>query len=119
MKKIGEDITIVFSDVVKYLPAASNIAALLFPGNTGEVSEVVNAVQLVIQTVTTVEQKFAALGTQSQTGAQKLAQVLSIVTPTLLSLLAKAGITADASLVTQIVNGVVAILNIAVVALPA
>jgi hypothetical protein len=112
MKKIGEDIKVAWEDVLKYLPAAAGLASLLFPGATGAVTGVVNAVGLIQQAVALVEQKFAATGINTQAGTQKLATVLSIVTPVVTELLNKEGITVDSTQITNIVNAVVAILNV-------
>jgi len=59
-----------------------------------------------------VEQKYAASGVASGTGAQKLAEVLALTEQTVAALLAKAGIQADTSYLENIVSAVVAILNV-------
>ena len=111
MEAIGRDIKKAWTDVVPYLPAASALASLLFPGSA-QVAGVVNSVSLIEQAVTVVEQKFVAAGSPSGSGAQKLAQVLSIVTPTVTQLLAQEGIAVNQTQVTNIVNAVVAVLNV-------
>lgn len=112
MDKIGADIKIVWDDVVKYLPTAVSLAALIFPASAVADAGAVTALDLIQQAVATVEQKFAAQGSPTGTGAQKLAQVLAIVTPSVTSLLAQFKITANQAYITQIVNAVVAILNV-------
>lgn len=112
MQKIGHDIKIVFEDVVKYLPNAAVLAEVIFPHSQAALAGVLNAVNLIQQTVVTVEQKFAAAGNPTGTGPQKLAQVLSIVTPAVTSLLQQEKVVADATQITNIVNAVVAILNV-------
>lgn len=112
MDKIGDDIKIVWADVVKYLPAASALAALIFPAQAAALTGVVNSVDLIQQAVATVEQKFAAAGNVEGTGAQKLAQVLSLVTPTVSQLLTAEGLNYNSAQVTNIVNAVVAVLNV-------
>lgn len=62
---------------------------------------------IVLQT----EQKFAALGKQSGTGSQKLAEVTAIVGPLLTVVLSDAGKPADATKVTDYINKVVNVLN--------
>lgn len=111
MEKVGHDIKVAWEDVVKYLPAASALAAVIFPGSA-TVAGVVNSVGLIQQAVATVEQKFAAAGAPTGTGAQKLAQVLSIVTPSVTQLLAAEKINVDQTQITNIVNAVVAVLNV-------
>jgi hypothetical protein len=59
-----------------------------------------------------VEQKYAASGAQSGTGAQKLAEVLLLTEQSVTALLAKAGITVDSTYIANVVSAVVAILNV-------
>lgn len=112
MEKIGADVKIVWDDVVKYLPTAASLAAIIFPPSAAADAAVVSSVDLIQQAVATVEQKFAAQGAPTGTGSQKLAQVLTIVTPSVTQLLAQLKITASTTYITNIVNAVVAILNV-------
>lgn len=112
MDKIGHDVKVAWSDVVKYLPAAAGLAALIFPAQAATITGVVNSVNLIQQAVATVEQKFAALGAQTGTGAQKLAQVVSIVGPTVTQLLTAEGLKYDEAQVEGIINAVVAVMNV-------
>lgn len=111
MEKIGHDIKVVWGDVVKYLPAAESLATLLFPASA-TVPAVINSVNLIQQAVATVEQKFAAAGEPTGTGAQKLAQVTAIVGPTVVQLLQSEKININATQLTNIINAVVAVLNV-------
>jgi hypothetical protein len=112
METIGNDVKAVWSDVVKYLPAAAKLAELIFPAETAVIGSAINSVDLIQQAVVTVEQKFAAAGNPTGTGTQKLAQVLSIVSPTVTQLLSSEKVPVDSAYVTDIVNAVVAILNV-------
>ena len=112
MTRIAHDIKIAWEDVVKYLPAASELAAIIFPAQTAAIAGVVTSVDLIQQAVATVEQKFAAMGAATGTGPQKLAQVVSLVSPTVLQLLSSEGLKYDQAQVTNIINIVVGILNI-------
>jgi hypothetical protein len=112
MEKVGQDIKIAWEEVVKYLPAVSTLAELLFPAQAAATAAVVNSLNLIQQAVVTVEQKFAAAGAATGTGAQKLAQVLSLVGPTVTQLLASEGLNYDQTQVTGIINAVVAVLNV-------
>ncbi len=112
METIGKDVKALWADVVKYLPAAATLAELIFPAQTAVIASAVNSVDLIQQAVVTVEQKFAATGNPVGTGAQKLAQVLSIVSPTVTELLATEKIPVDQAYIRDIVNAVVAILNV-------
>jgi hypothetical protein len=112
MDKIGADIKVAWSDVVKYLPAAASLAALIFPAQAAAITGVVSSVDLIQQAVATVEQKFAAAGNPTGTGPEKLAQVISLVSPTVTQLLTAEGLNYNAAQVTNIVNAVVAVLNV-------
>ena len=112
MEKIGADIKIAWADVVKYLPAAASLASLLFPTEAAGLMGVVNSVDLIQQAVATVEQKFAAAGNPTGSGPQKLAQVISLVSPTVTQLLTSEGLNYNQAQVTNIVNAVVAVLNV-------
>lgn len=112
MEKIGHDIKVAWADVVKYLPAVIDLAKLIFPQAAAELTGVQNSVSLIQQAVATVEQKFAATGNATGTGAQKLAQVISIVGPTVTQLLAAEGLNYNQTQITNIINAVVAVLNV-------
>ena len=112
MEAIGKDAKLVFTEVEKYLPEATTLAKLLFPAQTGAVTGVVNAVGLIQQAVAVIEQKYAALGTATGTGAQKLAEALSIVTPTVTQLLSAEELPVNQAYIQKITNAVVAILNV-------
>jgi hypothetical protein len=114
MEAIGRDAKKIFTEVTKYLPEAATLAKLLFPAQTATVAGVVNAVGLVQQAVALIEQKYAALGTAAGTGAQKLAEALTIVTPTVTQLLAAEGLPVNAEYIQNVINAVVAILNVQV-----
>jgi hypothetical protein len=112
MEAIGRDAKLIFTEVEKYLPSAMTLAKLLFPAQSAVVAGVVNSVGLIQQAVALIEQKYAALGTATGTGAQKLAEALSVVTPTVTQLLAAEGLPVNATYIQNIVNAVVAILNV-------
>lgn len=112
MQAIGKDAKIVFTEVTKYLPEAGTLAKLLFPAQSASVAGVVNAVGLIQQAVAVIEQKYAALGSAAGTGAQKLAEALAIVSPTVTQLLAAEGVPVDQGYIQKVVNAVVAILNV-------
>ena len=112
MDKIGHDIMIAWGDVVKYLPAAASLAALIFPAQAAAITGVVNSIDLIQQAVATVEQKFAAAGTPTGTGPQKLAHVISMVGPTVTQLLTNEGLNYNQAQVENIINAVVAVLNV-------
>jgi uncharacterized membrane protein len=85
---------------------------LLFPAAAPIANEVADATSLIQTAVLLVEQKYAASGAQSGTGAQKLAEVLLLTEQSVTALLAKAGITVDGSYLQNVISAVVAILNV-------
>jgi hypothetical protein len=115
MEKIGHDIKVAWIDVVKYLPAASALASLIFPAQSATISGVVHSVDLIQQAVAAVEQKFVAAGAPSGAGPQKLAQVLTMVNPVVTRLLANEGVNYNQTQITKIINAVCAVMD----ALPA
>ena len=112
MEKIGKDALVGLTDVEKYLPEAATLAKILFPGETAAVAGVVNSVQLIQTAVTTVEQKMAAAGKQTGTGAQKSADVIALVSPVVTQLLTAEGVSVNAAYIQNLVNAVVGILNV-------
>jgi hypothetical protein len=111
MTRIGHDIKVGWEHVVKYLPAVATLAELVFPASAA-IPAVVNALGLIQQAVATVEQKFVASGAPTGSGPQKLAQVIAIVGPTVSQLLASEKIEVNSTQLTNIVNAVVAVLNV-------
>jgi len=115
LKLVAQDATKGLAVVVKYLPEAAALAEVLFPAEAPAIaagtSVAINVANLIQQTVAEVEAK-AALIPAGITGAQKSADVLQIVSTTVIAQLATLKITADTAYVQQLVNAVVAILNV-------
>jgi hypothetical protein len=97
---------------VEYAVPVEKLAGLLFPPAAPILNEVADATSLIQTAVLLVEQKYAASGVQSGTGAQKLAEVMLLTQQAVTSLLAKAGVTADTTYIQNLVSAVVAILNV-------
>ena len=105
---------------VEYAVPVEKLVALLFPTAASVANEVADATSLIQTAVLLVEQKYAASGVESGTGAQKLAEVMLLTEQSVTALLAKAGITVDASYLQSLISAVVAILNVqGVVSAPA
>lgn len=119
LKTVADDAVKVIAGVQKYLPEATVLAEALFPQFAPEIaagSATFSSVStLISNTVVEVEQKSSALPT-SLTGAQKSADVLSIVSSSVIAALASEKITADTAYVQSLVNAVVALLNVPAVA---
>jgi hypothetical protein len=88
------------------------LIGLLFPSIAPVAAELVDATTLIQNAVLMVEQKYAATGTQSGSGAAKLAEVMLLTEQAVTGLLGKAGIAADSGYIANIISAVVAILNV-------
>lgn len=101
--------------VAKYLPEAAALAELLFPAEAPAIaagtSIALNVTGLIQTAIVEVEAK-AALIPAGLTGVQKSADVLQIVSQTVIADLATLKITANTAYVQSLVNAICAILNI-------
>lgn len=97
---------------VKYATPVEKLVALLFPSAAPVAVGIADATTLIQNAVLLVEQKYAAAGVQSGTGAQKLAEVMTLTSSAVISLLKQEGVTADTAYVQSLVSAVVAILNV-------
>ena len=97
---------------VEYAVPVEKLVGLLFPAAAPIANEVADATSLIQTAVLLVEQKYAASGVQSGTGAQKLSEVMLLTEQSVAALLTKAGITADSTYISNVVSAVVAILNV-------
>jgi hypothetical protein len=95
-----------------YAVPVEKLVGLLFPAALPAMTAAVDATTLIQNAVLLVEQKYAASGTQSGTGAQKLAEVVLLTQGAVTSLLAQAGVTASSSYLESLVSAVVSILNV-------
>ena len=111
LQTIGKDFAKGLKFAITYAVPIEKLAALLFPAAAPVANELADATALIQNAVLIVEQKFAASGVQSGTGAQKLAEVLLLAGDTVSQLLAKAGLPATSDYVARLVSAVVAILN--------
>lgn len=102
LQKVGED----FTKVLPWLEKGASIATIFDPALGAVFSTTLNI-------VATVEQKWAALGKQSGTGAQKLADAIQIGEPVIAQGLKLAGQDSSTAGVTNYINAVVAVANAA------
>ena len=112
LEAVGKDFAKGLKWAVQYAVPVEKLVALLFPTAASVANEVADATSLIQTAVLLVEQKYAASGVESGTGAQKLAEVMLLTEQAVTALLAKAGITADGSYISNVVSAVVAILNV-------
>jgi len=112
LEEVGKDFEKGLEWAVEYSVPVEKLAALLFPQVAPAVDAVADATTLIQSAVLLVEQKYAASGTQSGTGAQKLADVMALAGTAITSLLQKAGITASGDYVESLISAVVGVLNV-------
>jgi hypothetical protein len=112
LETVGKDFLKGLGYAVKYAVPVEKLVGLLFPAAAPAMLEIGAATSLIQTAVIAVEQKYAAAGIQSGSGAQKVADVLLVVEQAVTSLLAKAGVAADSAYIQSLVNAVVAILNV-------
>jgi hypothetical protein len=112
METIGKGFAKGLKWAVEYAVPVEKLVGLLFPAAAPVANEVADATSLIQTAVLLVEQKYAASGVQNGTGAQKLSEVMLLTEQSVAALLAKAGITADSTYISNVVSAVVAILNV-------
>ena len=107
LEALGRDFKKGLDAILPYAATAGETAVGIFAPTLGPLfNSTVSAVVL-------AEQKFAALGKQTGTGAQKLADVLQITEPVISQGLIAAGRPGDTAAVTGYINSVVTVLNAA------
>jgi hypothetical protein len=97
---------------VTYAVPVEKLVGTLFPAAAPVTTGIADATTLVQTAVLLVEQKYAAAGVQSGTGAQKLAEVTLLAGPAVTQLLSQAGLPVSTSYMQSLVSAVVAILNV-------
>ncbi|SFS02940.1 hypothetical protein SAMN05421771_0726 [Granulicella pectinivorans] len=113
LEAAGKDFAKGLGYVVKIAVPVEALAKLLFPQFAPAVTAGVDAATLIQNAVLLVEQKWAAAGKQNGTGAQKLAEVMTLAESAVTAILTQFGVHADTAYVTSLVNAVVAVLNVA------
>ncbi len=120
LKAIGKDFLKGLGWAVQYAVPVVKLVGLLFPAAAPAAQGVADALTLIQTAAIQVEQKYAAANLQNGTGPQKAAEVLLLTEQAVIALLKQEGITADTAYVQQLIDAVVAILNVHTVpALPA
>ena len=97
---------------ITYAIPVEKLVALLFPAAAPVALGIADATSLIQNAVLLVEQKYAAAGVQSGSGAQKLADVMLLTEPVVTKLLSQAGIAASTAYIQSLVSAIVAILNV-------
>ncbi len=104
------------SVVIEYTPPAELLAEELFPEYTGleqaARDSVVEVATLLRNTVLTIQQKYSDAAKSDETNAAKLADALALAAAPALTILGIAGVKADVTRITNIVQQVVRILHL-------
>ncbi len=114
LEEVGKDFEKGLKWAVEFSVPVEKLVGLLFPQAAPAVNAIAAATTLIQGAVLLVEQKYAASGVQSGTGAQKLAEVMVLAGAAVTSLLGEAGISADVIYIRGLVSAVVGILNVQV-----
>ena len=109
LKTAGQVAGVVLSEIVKFVVPMAQVVAVADPAAAPALTAFTTSLQLVQTAVVSAQQRWAAQG--SAANAQKLADVLETVEPPIVLLFAQVGVSVDTAYVTNLVNGVVAILN--------
>ena len=109
LKTAGHVAGVVLSEIVKFVVPIAQVAAIADPAVAPALTAFTTSLQLVQTAVVSAQQRWSAEG--SAANAQKLADVLETVEKPIILLFAQVGISVDTAYVTNLVNGVVAILN--------
>lgn len=112
LEQIGKDFEKGLEWAVEYAVPVEKLVALLFPQAAPAIVAVADATSLIQNAVLMVEQKYAASGAQSGSGAQKLAEVMALAGSAVVSLLKSADISANSGYVEGLISAVVGVLNV-------
>lgn len=119
LEAIGKGFAKGLAWAVQFAVPGEKLVALLFPPAAGEMTILADATDLIQNAVIEVEQKYAATGVQSGTGAQKSAEVLTLVGPAVTSLLNQAGVpNASTAYIQSLISAVVGVLNVQMLPAP-
>lgn len=112
LEAIGKDFAKGLKWAVQYSLPVERLVALLFPAAAPAVTAIAAATTLIQNAVLLVEQKYAAAGEQTGTGAQKLGEVMTLAGDAVAALLGHAGIAATPDYLQSLISAVVAVLNV-------
>lgn len=109
LKSAGHLAGVVLSEIVHFALPLASLVSVADPELAPAAEAFLASLKLVQTTVIAVQQRWASEG--SAANAQKLADVLEIVEQPVVTMFAQAGLRVDTAYVTNLVNGVVALLN--------
>lgn len=112
LETVGKDIVKGLGFAVKEAPAASALAAILFPPSAAISPFIVAGLNLVQSSIISIEQKYAASGVQTGSGVQKASEVLTLTGPAVSQLLSAAGVpNVTDAYVQTLITAIVSVLN--------
>ncbi len=109
LKTAGHVAGVVLSEIVKYVVPMAQVVEVADPAAVPALTAFTTSLQLVQAAVVSAQQRWAGEGSAANT--EKLADVLVTVEQPIILLFAQVGLSVDTAYVTNLVNGVVAILN--------
>ena len=109
LKRAGHTAGVVLSEIVRYAIPLASVVAAADPLAAPATAAFVTSLKLVQSTVIASQQRWVGEG--SAANAKKLADVLEVVEQPIILMFSQAGVSVDAAYVTNLVNGVGAIVN--------
>jgi hypothetical protein len=120
LETVGKDFEKGLGFAVKEAPAIDALAAVIYPPSVAILAPTTAALNLLQNSILSIEQKYAAAGVQNGTGVQKTAEVLTLAGPAATSLLTEAGVPAvDDTYIGNIIKVMVGLLNMKTPSTPA
>ena len=115
----GKDFAKGLTFLTHYLPEGGALATLLFPEAGPEIAAATEVTDLIQKSVVAVEAQYAASGINTEAGTKKAADVVTLVEGVALPLIKQVEPNANTAKVQQIIDAVVAVLNVRTVAVAA
>jgi hypothetical protein len=113
LETVGKDFEKGLTWAVAEAPAVDGLLSVIYPQSVAITTPATAAINLLQNSILTIEQKYAASGAASGTGAQKAAEVLSLAGPAATSLLTTAGVSGVTdSYISTLITAIVGILNV-------
>lgn len=113
LETVGKDFEKGLTFAVKEAPAVLNLVGFIYPPAKVVGSLAETGLNLLQNSILSIEQKYSASGVQSGTGIQKAGEVLALSGPAVVALLTAAGVpNVDSAYVSNLVNLIVGLLNV-------
>lgn len=113
LETVGKDFEKGLVFAVKEAPVVDGIANDIWPASAAVTVPATLALNLLQNSILSIEQKYAAAKVQNGTGTQKAADVIALAGPTVISLLTQAGVPAvDDAYVQELITLLVDVMNL-------